>query len=211
MAEVAAGSSAFVSPPAGRGEETMARLVIRGSGGGVNRWSGLVPDQLLRRACRRNALARAMRRVQLQGGARGPHARRTLCTLSVRPRAPTPQMGPYHRSRTLEDTFLPPAVAERADLEPQGVEVDEPLGVLLPVHAVRLEGREIRPVERPRRLAAGHGHRALVELEPDGAGHVALHLVEQPLERLPFRREPEAVVDHLGVAGHQGVTEMQRF
>src|SRR6059036_160742 len=31
-----------------------------------------------------------MRRVQLLGGARGPHARRTLCTLSVRPRAPTP-------------------------------------------------------------------------------------------------------------------------
>src|SRR5207249_7210251 len=28
----------------------------------------------------RNALARAVRRVQLQGGARGPHARRTLCT-----------------------------------------------------------------------------------------------------------------------------------
>src|SRR5437867_7850897 len=51
-------------------------------------------------ACRRNALDRAMRRVQLQGGARRPHARRTLCTLSVRPRAPTPQMGPYHRSRT---------------------------------------------------------------------------------------------------------------
>src|SRR2546426_1832458 len=50
-------------------------------------------------ASRRNALARAMRRVQLQGGARGPHARRTPCTLSVRPRAPTPQMGPYHRSR----------------------------------------------------------------------------------------------------------------
>src|SRR5881628_194693 len=41
-------------------------------------------------ACRRNGLARAMRRVQLQGGARGPHARRTPCTLSVRPRAPTP-------------------------------------------------------------------------------------------------------------------------
>src|SRR6266536_3907654 len=32
-----------------------------------------------------------MRRVQLQGGARGPHARRTLCTLSVRLSAPTPQ------------------------------------------------------------------------------------------------------------------------
>src|SRR5207247_7467557 len=36
------------------------------------------------RARRRNALARAMRRVQLQGGARGPHARRTPCTLRVR-------------------------------------------------------------------------------------------------------------------------------
>src|SRR6266849_4300179 len=45
---------------------------------------------------KREFQARAMRRVQLQGGARGPHARRTLCTLSVRPRAPTKQMGPYH-------------------------------------------------------------------------------------------------------------------
>src|SRR5439155_4316869 len=42
---------------------------------------------------------RAMRRVQLRGGARRPHARRTACTLSVRPRAPTKQMGPYQRSR----------------------------------------------------------------------------------------------------------------
>src|SRR5438477_2636840 len=41
-----------------------------------------------------------MRRVQLQGGARRPHARRTPCTLSVRPRAPTKQMGPYRRSGT---------------------------------------------------------------------------------------------------------------
>src|SRR5437899_3519352 len=44
-------------------------------------------------ACRRNARARAMRRVQMRGGARGPHARRTPCTSSVRPRAPTKQMG----------------------------------------------------------------------------------------------------------------------
>src|SRR5688572_24131845 len=48
--------------------------------------------------CRRDP-ARAMRRVQLRGGARWPHARRTLCTLSVRSRAPTKQMGLYHRSR----------------------------------------------------------------------------------------------------------------
>ena len=50
-----------------------------------------------RAACRSNP-ARAMRRVQLRGGARWPHARRTLCTLSVRLRAPTKQMGPCRRS-----------------------------------------------------------------------------------------------------------------
>ena len=48
-------------------------------------------------ACRRNP-ARAMRRVQLRGGARSPGARRSLSTLSARARAPTKQMGPYHRS-----------------------------------------------------------------------------------------------------------------
>ena len=48
-------------------------------------------------ACRRNP-ARAMRRVQLRGGARRQPARRTFCTLSRLPRAPTKQMGPYHRS-----------------------------------------------------------------------------------------------------------------
>src|SRR5438094_8640099 len=68
-----------------------------------------MPRSSLPRACRSNALARAMRRVQLQGGARGPHARRTLCTLSVRPRAPTPQMGPYHRSSSPPEEEAPMA------------------------------------------------------------------------------------------------------
>src|SRR6185295_12051646 len=58
-------------------------------------------------ACRRNS-ARAMRRVQLRGGARRPHARRTLCTLSVRSRAPTKQMGPYRRPSLAR---LPPGLA----------------------------------------------------------------------------------------------------
>ena len=40
-----------------------------------------------------------MRRVQLRGGARSPGARRSRSTLSTRARAPTKQMGPYHRSR----------------------------------------------------------------------------------------------------------------
>src|SRR6185295_3830469 len=43
--------------------------------------------------------ARAMRRVQLRGGARRPPARRTTCTSSGRPRAPTKQMGPSHRKK----------------------------------------------------------------------------------------------------------------
>src|SRR5215467_14634822 len=43
-------------------------------------------------------LARVMSRVQLQGGDRRPHARRTLCTVSARLREPTKQMGPAHRS-----------------------------------------------------------------------------------------------------------------
>src|SRR4029453_10727481 len=36
---------------------------------------------------------RMLKKVQMRGGARRPHARRTLCTLSVRPRAPTKKMG----------------------------------------------------------------------------------------------------------------------
>src|SRR5206468_6663415 len=51
-------------------------------------------------ACRRNALARAMRRVQLQGGARGPHARRTPCTFhSEGGFAPLPNLPPQESLR----------------------------------------------------------------------------------------------------------------
>src|SRR5262245_3938837 len=38
--------------------------------------------------------SRLPRRAQMRGGARRPRARRTLCTLSARPRAPTKQVGP---------------------------------------------------------------------------------------------------------------------
>src|SRR5436309_137212 len=60
-----------------------------------------------------------MRRVQLQGGARGPHARRTPCTLSVRPRAPTPQMGPSHRSRVLRKDWTTDVEALAGPNDPQ--------------------------------------------------------------------------------------------
>ena len=54
-------------------------------------------ERLLRlRSPRENRLA--MRRVQLRGGARRQPARRTFRTWSRLSRAPTKQMGPYHRS-----------------------------------------------------------------------------------------------------------------
>src|SRR5678815_2947179 len=53
---------------------------------------------------------RRLKRVQMRGGARRPHARRTFCTLSVRPRAPTKQMGP----------FQPPALELRVELAAGG-------------------------------------------------------------------------------------------
>ena len=37
-----------------------------------------------------------IKKVQMRGGAREPRARRTACTSSVRPRAPTKQMGLFH-------------------------------------------------------------------------------------------------------------------
>src|SRR2546425_693073 len=40
---------------------------------------------------------RLIKKVQMRGGARPPHARRTSCTLSVRPRAPTKQMDLFHQ------------------------------------------------------------------------------------------------------------------
>jgi len=40
---------------------------------------------------------RLLKKAQLRGGARGPRARRTPCSLSVRPRAPTKQMGLFQQ------------------------------------------------------------------------------------------------------------------
>src|SRR5262249_35484038 len=59
-------------------------------------------------------------------------------------------------------------VPERPDLETQGVQVDETLGVALPIDGVGLERSEVRPVEGPRRPAAGDRDTALVQLEPRG-------------------------------------------
>src|SRR5206468_5500356 len=44
---------------------------------------------------RKPPTCRRLKRVQRRGGARELHARRSLSTLSVQPRAPTKQMGPF--------------------------------------------------------------------------------------------------------------------
>src|SRR5687767_12211850 len=111
----------------------------------------------------------------------------------------------------MESAGLPLAVAERPDLEPERVQVDESLGIPLTVHLVGLEGHKVRAVERAWRLAARHRHRPLVELQAHGAGDVALHLVDQRLQRHALRREPEAVVDHLRVTGHERVAQVQHL
>src|SRR5437763_16586535 len=85
-------------------------------------------------------------------------------------------------------TWSGPAVAERANLEPQRVEVDEPLGVALAVDGIGLERGEVGPVERARRPPAGHRHAALVELEAHGPGHLLHAVVHETLQRLALRR-----------------------
>jgi hypothetical protein len=74
-----------------------ATVLVRGTSGITCRTRKLAGGLRLRKS------ARAMRRTQPRGGARWPHARRTLCTLSVRARAPTKQLGPSHRSRNVSE------------------------------------------------------------------------------------------------------------
>src|SRR6516164_2374579 len=65
-------------------------------------------------------------------------------------------------------------------------------------------------VEALRRAPADDPDRALIELEPYCALNVLLALVDQRLQHLALGREPEAVVDELGVARHQLVLQMRR-
>src|SRR5206468_11032849 len=55
------------------------------------------------------AHVRRPRRGQLRGGARRQRARRTFCTLSPQPRAPTKQMPPYRPRK------LPPSARQAAE------------------------------------------------------------------------------------------------
>ena len=93
--------------------------------------------------------------------------------------------------------------------QPQRLQLDEPGRVLLVVRArVVLEGGDLVVVERVGGLAPDDDDVALVELDADRPLDELLRRVDGGLEGLALGREPEAVVDELGVAGPQLVLEV---
>ena len=71
------------------------------------------------------------------------------------------------------------------DSEPQAVQPDESLGVFLPVDLIGLEGGEILPVKGIVGFPSHHQGIALIELQPDQAGHPFLGFVDQALQAVP--------------------------
>src|SRR5690242_8685944 len=96
------------------------------------------------------------------------------------------------------------------ETQTQRVELDEALGIALIVYDVLLERDMREDVEGFRRFTPDHPDMALVELEADRALDVVLALVDQGLEHLALRGEPETVIDELGITRHQLVLEMGR-
>src|SRR5207248_10334285 len=104
---------------------------------------------------------------------------------------------------------LAPALRQRAQTE--RIEPDEALRIVLMVGGgAILERHQILIVKRIGALTADHGSLALVELEPHPAGHELLAEIDRRLQHFTFRREPEAVVDQLGITRHQLVLEVRR-
>src|SRR5207244_7870291 len=77
----------------------------------------------------------------------------------------------------------------------QTEKIDEALGIVMIV-AAGIERCDVLPVQTEWRLAALHGHRALVEAHRHGAGHDFLCLAEEGIERFSERCEPLAFIDH---------------
>src|SRR3990170_1646492 len=83
-----------------------------------------------------------------------------------------------------------PAPAHRPDLEPERVDLHEPLRVPLVEHRLLLEGGEVDPVEAVGAFAPRDHAVPLVELEPRRPGHVLLGLLDRRAEHLHLRGEP---------------------
>src|SRR5664280_3110368 len=151
------------------------------------------------------ALAAPARRNMDVGGY-GPRLARSLS--SGRPQAePVGLAGTTLRICSQPQLFL--ALAERA--QPQGIELDEARGIAVIVsHRTFLEGDEILIVQRILALAADHDDISLVEFQAHPTGDIGLAVIDRRLQHLALRREPEAVVDEIGIFRHQLVLEMSR-
>src|SRR4051812_15696473 len=111
--------------------------------------------------------------------------------------------------RCASDLRLPPSALQQT--QAQRVELDEPRGVALVVGAgIVLEGDVLLAVEALLGLAADHRRIALIELQAHHAFDVLLALVDQGLQHLALRREPEAVIDQLRIARHDLVLQVPR-
>src|SRR5262249_42464512 len=93
--------------------------------------------------------------------------------------------------------------------KPQRIQLDKAFSIALIVDLIRFEGDMSEAVERLRRFAADNRCLAFKELQPHDALDMFLALVDQGLKHQPLRREPEAVVDELGIARHDLILEMR--
>src|SRR6478672_13649296 len=101
-------------------------------------------------------------------------------------------------------------VAAGGEAEAQRLQADKALGVALVVDLVFLEGDVRQAVEAVRRLPSADARQPLIQLQPHPPFDLLLALVDRRLQHLALGREPEAVVDQLGIARHQLVLEMHR-
>src|SRR6185437_6677846 len=114
---------------------------------------------------------------------------------------------PKSRRERLQPEF---ALALAEGAQAQRVELDEARRIAMIVgDRAFLEGDEILIVQRISAFAADHDDVALVELEAYPAGDVLLAEIDRRLQHLTLGREPETVIDQLGIFRHQLVLEMR--
>src|SRR4030095_5007749 len=103
----------------------------------------------------------------------------------------------------------PGQVEKRFDFAGEAEQIDETLGFLLVVDSVRAESGQIFPVERILRFSSSDDHVSLEELQPHGSGDARLGGVHEPVQSLPQRGEPLAVVNQLGVLRREQILEVK--
>src|SRR5947207_11839969 len=128
---------------------------------------------------------------------------RAAAALSGSHRLPPP---PHSGGGTRRLSLIP----LRGEAEAQCLQADKALGVALVVNLVFLEGDVRQAVEAVRRLPPDDRRRALIEFQPHTPLDLLLALIDRRLQHLALGREPEPVVDQLGIARHQLVLEMHR-